>query len=235
MRRVFLLFVLAFLVISFSLVSSFAEKLYTSEDFKNIFLKEVKNRLFWVKGDLYVEKIRIEPELVIIPKSVPYRVNFITTPKIGSNLILLEFKEGESIKRVKIWGYVDAKVPVVVLKRNLSNKTILSEKDLALELKPLSRLPQDAVLDKNSVLGKELRMSLKAGTVLRYSHIQRPVIIKRNQVIYIVARGRNFVVKAKGIALQDGREGGRIKVRNISSKKILWGKVVSPEEVEVIL
>jgi len=62
MRRVFLLFVLAFLVISFSLVSSFAEKLYTSEDFKNIFLKEVKNRLFWVKGDLYVEKIRIEPE-----------------------------------------------------------------------------------------------------------------------------------------------------------------------------
>ena len=234
MRRVFLLFVLAFLVISFSLVSSFAEKLYTSEDFKNIFLKEVKNRLFWVKGDLYVEKIRIEPELVIIPKSVPYRVNFITTPKIGSNLILLEFKEGENIKRVKVWGYVDTKVPVVVLKRNLPNKTIISEKDLALELKSLSRLPQDVISDKNSVLGKELRMSLKAGTVLRCSHIQRPVIIKRNQMVYIVARGRNFVVKAKGIALQEGREGGRIKVRNISSKKMLWGKVISPEEVEVI-
>jgi len=121
----------------------------------------------------------------------------------------------------------------VVLERPVLNKAILSEEDITLELKPLSRLPQDVILNKESAIGKQVRMSLKAGTVLRYSHIQRPVIIKRNQIVYIVARGHNFIVKAKGIALQDGREGGRIKVKNLSSKKVLWGKVISSEEVEV--
>mgnify|MGYP000340530716 CR=1 FL=1 len=228
---VFLFFLTLFLKINLTL----SEGLYTAEDFKEIFLKEIKNKLSWIKGDVYVERIRIEPELVIIQKNTPYKAIFITTPKIGSNLLILEFKKDGTLERVKIWGYVEAKVPVIILKRPVLNKSILSEEDIEVELKPLSRLPQDVILDKNSVLGKEVRMSLKAGTILRYSHLERPVIIKRNQMVYIIARGKNFVVKARGLALQEGREGASIKVKNISSKKILWGKVISPEEVEVSL
>jgi flagella basal body P-ring formation protein FlgA len=234
MRRL-LVFSLVCLLVLLKIKFSLGAGLYTTEDLKNIFLKEIKNKLSWVKGDLYVEKIRIEPELVIIPKKIPYRTIFINNPKIGSNLLILEFREGETVERVKIWGYVEAKVPVVVLKRPVLNKAILSEEDIDIELKPLSRLPQDVVFDKNSAIGKQVRMSLKAGTILRYSHIERPVVIKRNQMVYIVARGKNFVVKAKGVALQDGREGANIKVKNVSSKKILWGKVISSEEVEVAL
>jgi len=228
---VFLFFLTLFLKINLTL----SEGLYTAEDFKEIFLKEIKNKLSWIKGDVYVERIRIEPELVIIQKNTPYKAIFITTPKIGSNLLILEFKKDGTLERVKIWGYVEAKVPVIILKRPVLNKSILSEEDIEVELKPLSRLPQDVILDKNSVLGKEVRMSLKAGTILRYSHLERPVIIKRNQIVYIIVRGKNFVVKARGLALQEGREGASIKVKNISSKKILWGKVISPEEVEVSL
>ena len=228
---VFLFFLTLFLKINLTL----SEGLYTAEDFKEIFLKEIKNKLSWIKGDVYVERIRIEPELVSIQKNTPYKAIFITTPKIGSNLLILEFKKDETLERVKIWGYVEAKVPVIVLKRPVLNKSILSEEDIEVELKPLSRLPQDVILDKNSVLGKEVRMSLKVGTILRYSHLERPVIIKRNQMVYIIARGKNFVVKARGLALQEGREGANIKVKNISSKKILLGKVISPEEVEVSL
>lgn len=234
MKRL-IVFSLICLFVLLKIKLSLGVSLYTAEDLKNIFLKEIKNKLSWVKGDLYVEKIRIEPELVIIPKKIPYRTIFVNTPKIGSNLLILEFREGETVERVKIWGYVEAKVPVVVLKRPVLNKTILNEEDIEVELKPLSRLPQDVVLDKNSAIGKQVRMSLKAGTALRYSHIERPVVIKRNQMVYIVAKGKSFVVKAKGIALQDGREGANIKVRNVSSKKILWGKVISSEEVEVTL
>jgi len=235
MKKFIIIAIFSFLILFLKINLTFSEGLYTAEDFKEIFLKEIKNKLSWIKGDVYVERIRIEPELVIIQKNTPYKAIFITTPKIGSNLLILEFKKDGTLERVKIWGYVEAKVPVIILKRPVLNKSILSEEDIEVELKPLSRLPQDVILDKNSVLGKEVRMSLKAGTILRYSHLERPVIIKRNQMVYIIARGKNFVVKARGLALQEGREGASIKVKNISSKKILWGKVISPEEVEVSL
>lgn len=222
------------LLFSFSLISGYQEKFYTSEDFKNIFLKEMKKKLSWVKGDLYIEKIKIEPEMIIIPSSASYEADFINPPKIGSNLMLLKFKEGKNIKRVKIWGYVDAKVPVVVLQKNLPKGSVLNEEDLILEFHPYSRVSQDVVLDKNRVVGKEIKMSLKAGTILRYSYLQSPLMIRKNQIVDIIAIGRNFVVKARGIALQEGREGEKIKVKNISSKKILWGKVISSQEVEAI-
>ena len=235
MKKFIIIAIFSFLILFLKINLTFSERLYTAEDFKEIFLKEIKNKLSWIKGDVYVERIRIEPELVIIQKNTPYKAIFITTPKIGSNLLILEFKKDGTLERVKIWGYVEAKVPVIILKRPVLNKSILSEEDIEVELKPLSRLLQDVILDKNSVLGKEVRMSLKAGTILRYSHLERPVIIKRNQIVYIIVRGKNFVVKARGLALQEGREGASIKVKNISSKKILWGKVISPEEVEVSL
>ncbi|PMP68736.1 MAG: flagella basal body P-ring formation protein FlgA [Thermodesulfobacterium geofontis] len=224
-----------FLMVIFKINICFSEEIYTPEDFKNIFLEEIKKKIPWIKGEFYVERLRIEPESISIPKNLSYKASFIAHPKLGSNLLILEFKNGDFYEKVKIWGYVEAKVPVMVLKRPVLNKAILSEEDITMELKPLSRLPQDVILDKNSALGKQLRMSLKAGTILRYSHIERPVIIRRNQIVYIVVRGKNFVVKAKGLALQDGREGAEIKVKNISSKKILWGKVISSEEVEVAL
>ncbi len=235
MKKFIIIAIFSFLILFLKINLTFSEAVYTPEDFKEIFLKEIKNKLSWIKGDVYVERIRIEPELVIIQKNTPYKAIFITTPKIGSNLLILEFKKDGTLERVKIWGYVEAKVPVIILKRPVLNKSILSEEDIEVELKPLSRLLQDVILDKNSVLGKEVRMSLKAGTILRYSHLERPVIIKRNQIVYIIVRGKNFVVKARGLALQEGREGASIKVKNISSKKILWGKVISPEEVEVSL
>uniref|UniRef100_A0A7V4JQY6 Flagella basal body P-ring formation protein FlgA n=1 Tax=Thermodesulfobacterium geofontis TaxID=1295609 RepID=A0A7V4JQY6_9BACT len=235
MKKFIVIAFLFFLILFLKIDLTFSERFYTPEDFKEIFLREIKNKLSWIKGEVYIEKIRIEPELVIIPKNTSYKTIFITTPKIGSNLLILEFKRDETIEKVKIWGYVEAKVPVIVLKRPILNKSILSEGDIEVELKPLSRLPQDVILDKNIALGKQVRMSLGAGTILRYSHIERPVIIKRNQIVYIIARGKNFIVKAKGLALQEGREGASIKVKNISSKKVLWGKVISPEEVEVAL
>jgi flagella basal body P-ring formation protein FlgA len=233
MKKFIIIALLSFLIPLLKINLTFSEGVYTPEDFKEIFLKEIKNKLSWIKGEIYVEKIKTEPELVIIPKNMPYRAIFIAKPKIGSNLLILEFKKEETLERVKILGYVEAKVPVIVLKRPILNKSILSEEDIEVELKPFSRLPQDVILDKNIALGKQVRMSLNAGTILRYSHIERPIIIKRNQIIYIIARGKNFVVKAKGLALQEGREGANIKVKNISSKKTLWGKVISPEEVEV--
>ena len=235
MRKIILITFFAFLIFFLKINLTFSNEIYTPEDFKEIFLKEIKNKFSWVKGEIYVESIRIEPKSVIIPKNTPYKAIFMAKPKIGSNLLVLEFKKDDTLERIKILGYVEAKVPVIVLKRPVLNKSILNEEDIEIELKPLSRLPQDVILDKDAALGKQVRMSLNAGTILRYSHIERPIIIKRNQMVYIIAKGKNFIVKAKGLALQEGREGASIKVKNVSSKKILWGKVISPEEVEVSL
>jgi flagella basal body P-ring formation protein FlgA len=219
-----------------SLVSSLkAESVYTKQDLKKIFLKEVKKGIFWVNGQIYLEDFRVEPSDLKIPRKAKVELKFLGSPRIGSNVALASFiLNGKKIGVARIWGYVDAKVKVVVAARPIPNRAILTEADLKLEEKRLSRLPQGVLFSIKDALGKEVKMSLKPGRVLLKSQIAEPPLIRRGQLVVIVARGKNFVVKAKGIALQNGLLNQRIKVKNISSKKIIWGRVISPEEVEVM-
>ena len=51
------------------------------------------------------------------------------------------------------------------------------------------------------------------------------ILVRRKQVVTMVIRGPGFVVQGKGQALQDGRPGQYIKVRNSKSNRIVIAKV----------
>lgn len=209
-------------------------KFYSEGEFREIFLKEFKVRFSNPQGEVVLERFKFEPGDLAIPKGTSYRVEWIGVAKAGSNTALLKFKlQGGEERIVRLWGYVEVKVPVVVVSRDLSARKILEEKDLLLERRELSRLPYDVLFRVEEALGQETRMSLKAGTVLRSSHLSQPLLVRRNQEVEILAQGRNFTIKAKGIALQNGRLEQYISVKNISSQKVVQAKVIGEGKVEV--
>ena len=227
---------LIFLCINLFFVSELlAKEFYTKEDLKRIFLKEIKNKLFWVKGKIYLEDFRVEPANFKIPSKAKLKLKFFGRPRIGSNVAIGEFYSGNKrIGIVRIWAYVEAKAKVVVANKFIINKAILTKDDIRLEEKKLSQLPQGVIFDINEVLGKQIKMSVSPGRVLLKNYIGEPPLIRRGEVVLIVARNKYLVVKAKGVALQDGYLNQKIKVKNIASKKVVVGKVISPKEVEVV-
>jgi flagella basal body P-ring formation protein FlgA len=219
----------------FSTGNLFAEiKNYEERDFQEVFLKEFMRKNPYLQGEISLERFRIEPQGIVIPRGTPYKAEWAGIPKAGSNTLVLSFslKNGET-RVVRLWGFVEVKVLVVVLSQDLSHRSILTEKELSLEKRELSRLPQDVLFTKEEALGKELRTSLKAGSILRKSHLKEPVVIKRNQEVEIIAQGRGFVVKTKGIALENGHPEEYIRVKNISSQRVIQAKVVGEGLVEV--
>ena len=76
---------------------------------------------------------------------------------------------------------------------------------------------------------------LPAGTVLvpnMLESIEPPVILKRNQNVIIRIETPGFLVTAMGIALQDGRAGDYIKVRNMDSQRIILARIKEDGTVE---
>lgn len=60
-----------------------------------------------------------------------------------------------------------------------------------------------------------------------------PILIKRRDNVEIVLRIGDLQVTARGEALQDGRAGERISVRNVDSNRVIHGKVVDQSAVEI--
>jgi len=235
MKKLILLLIVIFASLVFwPFKLSSSNSYYHEKDLRELFLREFKKQVSQLKGEIELYRFRVEPENIKIPANSPYKVDWIGLPRAGSNTAVFIFNpESSSPQVVRIWAWVEVKVPVPVIKRNLSAKTLIKEEDLAFEMKELSKLPHDVLLEVEKIVGKETRTSLKAGSILRSSYLAEPVLIKRNQEVEIVAKGRGFIVKAKGLALENGRKDELIRVRNISSQKIIQAKVAGEGVVEV--
>lgn len=57
------------------------------------------------------------------------------------------------------------------------------------------------------------------------------VVVEKNRKVSVLYIDRNIKIKMLGIALQSGKVGDYIEVKNISTGKVLKGKVVSSDEV----
>ncbi len=228
-----LLAIFLFLALAF-LPGLYAQDSMSEDELRQIFLAQVKARLGLKEETIKAEKFRVEPRLHDFQRGQSYLVDWVTEPRAGSNTMLLTYfsKTGEP-KSLRLWGFVEviAKVPVVV--KPLPAGEILREEHVVFEKRELSRLPHDVIFDLRSALGKEIRVSLRPGMVLRSSFLQLPVLVKRNEEVEIFAQGKNFLVKAKGIALENGKLGEMIRVRNKESQRVIYAKVSGENRVEV--
>ncbi len=77
------------------------------------------------------------------------------------------------------------------------------------------------------------RVKLLPGTVVLRRHVEVPFAVKRGQLVRIVAEKNGIYVETTGRALQNGRVGDIIRVKNIYSKKVIEGKVKDDETVVV--
>ena len=85
----------------------------------------------------------------------------------------------------------------------------------------------------DEVIGKVPARVLKAGQVLRRNMVQMPVAVEVGTPVNLLVDMNGIQVKAEGIAMQKGRIGAYIRVKNARSGKFLRGKVIDAHTVQI--
>mgnify|MGYP001161397185 FL=1 len=83
--------------------------------------------------------------------------------------------------------------------------------------------------------GYQLNSNLKAGSPLKWNHLTKVTLVQKGKIVDVFASGNGIYVSMKGMALQDGVEGGLVKVRNLSSEKEFQARVLNENSVKVHL
>jgi len=79
----------------------------------------------------------------------------------------------------------------------------------------------------------EAKRNIRAGQVLTPNLVKARKLVLRGQHITIIAHSGSLNLRTKGKALMDGQQGQTIKVSNLSSKKLIYARVVSAGIVEI--
>jgi flagella basal body P-ring formation protein FlgA len=97
----------------------------------------------------------------------------------------------------------------------------------------LAKLPTGVITDPEAVLGKRTRRAIGAKTVLRADLVESPPLVKRGDVVVIIAETSGLKITALGEVKKKGRLGESIPVMNYDSKKILYARVLDSSTVKV--
>jgi flagella basal body P-ring formation protein FlgA len=129
---------------------------------------------------------------------------------------------------------VDIFRQVIVARSALSRGTVLSSADLSSEEYNISQLRGRVYQDSEALKGMELQRSLTAGTPLTDAMIQEPVLVERGETVVLTATRGNVSIRQTATAMQDGRKGQQISVRNSRSDRIIRAIVTGTGEADVV-
>ncbi|VAW84757.1 Flagellar basal-body P-ring formation protein FlgA [hydrothermal vent metagenome] len=140
----------------------------------------------------------------------------------------------------KPWSlYVSAKIikyaDIYITTRFLPRGEQLKQGDFSLERHDISSRSIGYITDIKAIEGKILRRPLRHNSIIPPNALTEAMLIKRGDRVTILAQNTGVKVHMKGKALKNGAKGEIIRVRNLSSKRIIEGKVLSEGVVGVRL
>lgn len=137
----------------------------------------------------------------------------------------------------KIYVRVDIAITkdIYVANRMLRRGDVLSEADLRIDKKDISRLGSNYLQDSSRVIGYEVTQTVDAGRVITERMVKMPKWVARGQKVTIIAVTAGLEVKMMGEALSDGGKGAIIRVKNSRSKKTVQGEVIEKGVVKVLM
>lgn len=85
----------------------------------------------------------------------------------------------------------------------------------------------------DEIYGMQIKKNIYKGSVIKFSDLVHPVIVKERDIVDVVYISGNVYLKTKGIALQKGAFGDYIKIKNEKSGAVLSAKIIDNKTVEI--
>jgi flagella basal body P-ring formation protein FlgA len=191
--------------------------------------------IFQENRTVRIKKIQV-PERVVLSKGrITYKVAAPRTRQLmGKCSIAVDFSVNGHFEK-KVWTTATVEVwgPVVVTRKPLGRYKPIVEDDIVLQSMDLANLSSNVVTDPEAVLGKRTKRAIGAQTPLRADSVELPPLVKRGDLVVIIAQSKGLKITTRGVVKKKGRLGDRIPVVNMDSKKVLYARVIDSNTVQV--
>lgn len=135
--------------------------------------------------------------------------------------------------RTRLSGRVFRTIDVPVLSDRVLRGDVIREADIQYVRMNADRVQTDTIIDANELVGMTPRRGIRAGSPIRPSDVQRPLLVKKNSIVIIVHKMPNMLLTAQGKALDNGADGDVIQIRNAQSDLVVEAEVIGPGRVAV--
>ncbi len=189
----------------------------------------------WDKASLEINVYYEGGDITLPPgkRQLIYKISG-STQNAGRIPMTLEIRVNDRFqKRIRINSRVLVSQEVIKIIRSVRKGEILSNDDIHLETIRTERPWKNAIRNIDHALGYEAARNLSIGKILVPNFIKKPALGNRGDKILILAEKGGMKITTPGILKEDGYEDGMVRVLNMESKKIIYGRLVDANTVKV--
>lgn len=176
---------------------------------------------------------RLDPRLRLAECARPLETFNAAGNRLGGNTSIGVRCPGPQPWSIYVPVRVERHMEVAVLTRNLTRGATLAAEDVQMERLDTTSLGFGYYSSLDELTGQTLRRAAAAGTVITPALVAIPPTIRRDEQVTLLAQRSGIAIRAPGRALADARTGDTVRVRNLSSQRVVEGVVRGPGEVVV--
>jgi|GEM_PF-1314714 flagella basal body P-ring formation protein FlgA len=167
-----------------------------------------------------------------------WRVEVVETipSKLGS-ITLVQFKVYVNEKLIGVWKQsfkCQLFQDILVCDENLARGTPISQADFSVKNVDVLQLRQRPVLVGQLRGRHQLRQYLNPGVPLSWRHITTIPLVRRGDIVDVIATEGALMISLKAKAIEDGADGDLIRVSNLSTNKKFQAQVIDDKKVRVL-
>lgn len=195
----------------------------------------IRSRMPWKNEDVTIREITLDDAIALPTGELTYRiVPSRNEDYLGRMMLALHlFVDGEPVRKTWVNATLSVMTDVVTVIKPLGKHQHINPADLKVERRDLADLPSDTVRHMEDASGSRATQMIYPGTVLQLSMIALPPLVKRGDVVKIVANTGPLTITATGMVKQQGCKGDLVRVMNTDSSRIITARVTGPGSVVV--
>jgi len=128
---------------------------------------------------------------------------------------------------------VEIMAKVVVLAAPAQRSAPLQRSQLRLDTRDVASLTSSYLTRIEDAEHMVLRRAVAVGTILTSNLLESPTLVERGQRVEVIAGAGAFNISTWAEALADAAEGERVRVRNLTSRKVVEGIVDADGRVRI--
>jgi len=206
-----------------------------TDELRKIFLSLATANTSLPKGDIEVSKFSATPDSIELPPgTLDFRIVSGNQAKpLGQQVIVSDvLVDGVVQGHIKLSGDLALYGDVVCTTSTLPRHSIVAAHNLKRVRRNLAMLGPDLITDEASAIGKEVLTTLQPGAILYGNTLKEPELVKRGDIVSILAASDSLTITVPGRVQNAGAKGDLIKVKNLMSRKEIFAKIIGPGTVQ---
>jgi len=189
----------------------------------------------WPQGTVRVEFISPEPEITARGKDMTLRIEPAGNGDfIGDAAFLVRMSaDGKFIRTETVRTRIEVLRDIVVAARTIRSGVILTEQDIRVAKKWVRRHMPDVLSFPEDAIGKRITAPARPGMELSMTMLKEAPLVRKGKLVRVQFDNGSLLITTIGIPEEDGAAGSMVRIRNVTSNKVIYARVLGESLVGV--